>query len=75
MRPVSATVSIDAPRERVFDFLCDLSARPAFCDHFLVDYRLERLDPVGVGAAARFRLRHSGEWMDTRDRARPSGRT
>ena len=65
MRPVSATISIDAPRERVFDLLIDLSARPAFCDHFLVEYRLERLDPVGVGAAARFRLRHSGEWMDT----------
>jgi uncharacterized protein YndB with AHSA1/START domain len=65
MRPVSATVSIDAPRERVYDLLIDLSARPAFCDHFLVEYRLERLDPVGLGAAARFRLRHSGEWMDT----------
>jgi len=65
MRPVSATISIDAPRERVFDFLIDLSARPAFMDHFLADYRLERLDPVGVGASGRFRLRHSGEWMDT----------
>jgi hypothetical protein len=65
MRPVSATASIDAARDRVFDFLIDLSARPAFMDHFLADYRLERLDPVGVGAAARFRLRHSGEWMDT----------
>ena len=65
MRPVSATALIDAPRERVFDFLIDLSARPAFMDHFLSDYRLERLDPVGVGASGRFRLRHSGEWMDT----------
>ena len=65
MRPVSVSSSIDAPRERVFDLLCDLSARPAFCDHFLVDYRLERLEPAGVGAAARFRLRQSGEWMDT----------
>ncbi len=65
MRPVSATTSIDAPRERVFDLLCDLAARPAFCDHFLSEYRLERLDPVGVGAGARFRLRQSGEWMDT----------
>ena len=65
MRPVSATALIDAPRERVFDFLLDLSARPAFMDHFLTDYRLERLDPVGVGAAARFRLRHSGERMNS----------
>lgn len=65
MRPVSASVAIDAPRERVFDVVCDLSARPAFTDHFLVEYRLERIDPVGVGAAARFRLLDSGEWLDT----------
>lgn len=65
MDPVSATTAIDVPRERVYDLLCDLAARPAFCDHFLDEYRLQRLDPVGVGAAARFRLRGSNHWMDT----------
>ena len=65
MRPVSATITIDAPRERVFDLLCDLSVRPAYTDHFLAEYRLGRLDPVGVGASARFRLRESGAWLDT----------
>jgi uncharacterized protein YndB with AHSA1/START domain len=65
MDPVSATTTIDAPRERVWDLICDLGVRPAFTDHFIDEYRLERLDPVGVGAAARFRLRDSGEWMDT----------
>jgi uncharacterized protein YndB with AHSA1/START domain len=65
MRPVSAEVLIDAPREWVFDLLCDLSRRPAFTDHFLEEYRLERLDAVGVGAAARFRLDGSGAWLDT----------
>ena len=65
MRPVSAQVVIDAPRERVFDLLCDLSHRPAFTDHFLVEWRLERLEPVGVGAAARFRIEGSGAWLDT----------
>jgi uncharacterized protein YndB with AHSA1/START domain len=65
MRPVSATISIDAPRERVFDLLSDLAIRPAFTDHFLTDYRLGRVDPVGPGAAARFRLRESGAWLDT----------
>ena len=65
MRPVSASISIDAPRERVFDLICDLASRPAFTDHFLSEYRLERVDPVGVGAAARFRLHESGEWLDT----------
>jgi uncharacterized protein YndB with AHSA1/START domain len=65
MGPVSATTTIDAPRERVCDLICDLSARPAFTDHFLSEYRLERLDPVGVGAAARFRLGDSGRWLET----------
>lgn len=65
MRPVSTMITIDAPRARVFELLCDLSLRPAFTDHFLTEYRLGRLDPVGPGASARFRLRESGAWMDT----------
>jgi hypothetical protein len=65
MRPVSASASIDVPRERIFDLLIDLSARPAFTHHFISDYRLARLNPVGVGASARFRLEHEGTWVDT----------
>jgi uncharacterized protein YndB with AHSA1/START domain len=65
VRPVSATVSIDVPRERVFDLVCDLGLRPAFTDHFVTGYRLERIDAVGVGAAARFRLGSRGAWLDT----------
>lgn len=65
MRPVSATIAIDAPRDRVFELLCDLSLRPAFTDHFLSDLRLGRVDPVGPGASARFRLGEAGIWMDT----------
>jgi uncharacterized protein YndB with AHSA1/START domain len=65
MRPVSASTTIDAPRERVFDLLCDLGCRPAFTDHFLTDLRLGRVDPVGVGASARFRLGDSDVWFDT----------
>ncbi len=64
MRPVSATLTIDAPRERVFDLLCDLSIRPQFGDHLFTEFRLGRLKPVGVGASARFRLGKVG-WMDT----------
>ena len=37
----------------------------AFTDHFLTDFRLGRVDPVGPGASARFRLRDSGVWLDT----------
>ena len=65
MRPVSVTASIDVPRDRIFDVLVDLSARPAFTDHFLSELRLARVDPVGVGASARFRLEHAGVWVDT----------
>jgi len=56
MREVTVSTIISAPREDVFDFVCDLAGRPAFTDHFMDDYRLARVRPVGVGAAARFRL-------------------
>jgi uncharacterized protein YndB with AHSA1/START domain len=65
LRPISATELIDVPRERVYDLLVDLSIRPAFTDHFIGEYRLARLDPVGIGASARFRLEAGGDWMDT----------
>jgi uncharacterized protein YndB with AHSA1/START domain len=54
--PLSLKVSIDAPRERVFDFICDLGVRPSWTDHFASEYRLERIAPAGRGAAARFRV-------------------
>ena len=57
MREVTVSAVISAPREQIFDFVCDLAARPAYTDHFMRDYRLARVNPVGVGAAARFQLR------------------
>ena len=65
MGPISVTRAIDAPRDRVFDFLSDLANRPAFTDHFIGEYRLERLESSGVGAAARMRISRSGPWMET----------
>jgi uncharacterized protein YndB with AHSA1/START domain len=67
MGPVSAEIDIDAPRERVFAILADLSNRPAFCDHFQHEFRLQRIDPVGIGAAARFRVEAPffHFWMET----------
>ena len=56
MREVTVSAVISAPREDVYDFVCDLAARPSFTDHFMDDYRLARVQPVGVGAAARFKL-------------------
>jgi hypothetical protein len=54
--PISLTVSIDAPRERIFDFICDLGVRQGWIDHFASEYRLERVPAQGRGAAARFRV-------------------
>lgn len=65
MGPVSAEIAIDAPRERVFDLLADLAARPSFTDHFVRSYRLLRIEPVGVGAGARFECPRAGGWMDS----------
>jgi uncharacterized protein YndB with AHSA1/START domain len=65
MGPISVEKPIDAPRERVFEFLCDLANRPAFTDHFVRDFRLQRLESSGVGAAARFRIAEPGLWMET----------
>ena len=56
MRQVTVDTVISAPREAIFDFVADLSLRPAYCDHYLEDYRLARANPVGEGAAARFLL-------------------
>lgn len=65
MGPVSASMPIDVPRERAFEFLADLANRPAFMGRFLSDFRLERLESVGVGAAARYRVRERGLWTET----------
>jgi uncharacterized protein YndB with AHSA1/START domain len=56
MRQVSVSVLISAPREQVYDFVADLSGRPAYTDHYLKDYRLARANACGKGAAARFLL-------------------
>ncbi len=54
MGPISATTTIDAPRERVFALIADFAKRPAFTDHFLTDFHLQRIDSTGIGAASRF---------------------
>jgi uncharacterized protein YndB with AHSA1/START domain len=57
VREVTVSTVISAPREEIFDFVCDLAGRPAYTDHFMRDYRLARANPLGRGAAARFQLR------------------
>jgi uncharacterized protein YndB with AHSA1/START domain len=65
MGPVTATMPIDVPRERAFAFLADLANRPAFMGRFLEEFRLQRLESEGMGAAARFRVRERGLWMES----------
>jgi hypothetical protein len=65
--PIAASTVIDAPRERVFEFIADLANRRTFLDHMFSEFRLARLDSSGVGAAARFRSEAplNGIWMET----------
>lgn len=67
MGPLNAEVEIDAPRERVFETIGDLAARPSFTDHFLTGFHLTRLDSKGIGAGARFRVQAPlrSVWEDT----------
>jgi uncharacterized protein YndB with AHSA1/START domain len=56
MDPVTANVLIDRPREEVFDYLVDIANHPEFSDHYLKQWRLTRIDSVGRGAGARFKV-------------------
>jgi uncharacterized protein YndB with AHSA1/START domain len=56
MDPVNAHVTIDRPREEVFEYLADIANHQEFSDHYLKDWRLTRVDSYGRGAGARFRI-------------------
>jgi uncharacterized protein YndB with AHSA1/START domain len=71
VRQVTVAITISAPREQIYDFVVDLAARPAFTDHYLEDYRLARANPVGKGAAARFKLRNQYAELSIREADRP----
>ncbi len=67
MDPVTVSILIDAPRERVFEYLQDLANHSEFTDHYLHDWHLTRVDSVGRGAGARFRVAAPGNrfsWGD-----------
>jgi uncharacterized protein YndB with AHSA1/START domain len=55
--PVTVSVNIGRPREEVFAYLADIANHPEFSDHYLEQFRLTRVDSVGQGAGARFKLR------------------
>ena len=56
MDPLVTEITIARPREEVFEYLVDIANHAEFTDHFMVDWRLTREDPYGVGAGARYRL-------------------
>jgi uncharacterized protein YndB with AHSA1/START domain len=65
--PVTTTTVISAPREQVFDYLQDIANHAEFTDHYIVDWHLTRIDSVGLGAGARFRVKAPGQrfsWAD-----------
>lgn len=57
MDPVSVAVTIARPREEVFEYLADIANHAEFTDHYLVEWRLTREDPYGLGAGARYKVR------------------
>jgi uncharacterized protein YndB with AHSA1/START domain len=67
MDPLTVSILIDAPRERVFDYLQDIANHSEFTDHYLRDWHLTRENSVGRGAGARFRVAAPGNrfsWGD-----------
>jgi uncharacterized protein YndB with AHSA1/START domain len=60
MDPMTVSIVVDRPREQVFDYLQDIANHSEFTDHYLVDWRLTRIDSIGRGAGARFRLKAPG---------------
>jgi uncharacterized protein YndB with AHSA1/START domain len=60
MDPVTVSIVVDRPREQVFDYLQDIANHAEFTDHYLVDWHLTRIDSVGRGAGARFRVKAPG---------------
>jgi uncharacterized protein YndB with AHSA1/START domain len=56
MRPVTVSRTVDFPREQVFDYLSNIANHAEFSDHYMRDFRLERLDSRGVGASASYKF-------------------
>ena len=53
---MTVNVTIDRPREEIFAYLADIANHPEFSDHYLKEWHLTRIDSVGRGAGARYRV-------------------
>src|SRR4051812_40075931 len=56
MDPITASITIDRPREEVFTYLADIANHPEFMDHFMTEWWLTRIESYGRGAGARFKV-------------------
>jgi uncharacterized protein YndB with AHSA1/START domain len=56
MRALAVSRTVDAPRERVFEYLSDIANHAEFSDHYLRDFRLARVDSTGLGVSASWRM-------------------
>jgi uncharacterized protein YndB with AHSA1/START domain len=57
VEPFTVSTTIARPPEEVFAYLADIANHSEFTDHYLVDWHLTRVDSVGTGAGARFRIK------------------
>jgi hypothetical protein len=57
VEPFTVSTTIAKPRELVYEYLADIANHAEFSDHYLVDWHLTRVDPYGLGAGARFRIK------------------
>lgn len=67
MKPVSVSIEVPTSPQRVYELLEVLGNHEQFTDHFMVDWHLTRVDSVGRGAGARFRVKAPGNrfsWGD-----------
>jgi uncharacterized protein YndB with AHSA1/START domain len=55
--PFTVSTNIALPREQVFEYLADIANHAEFTDHYLVNWRLTRIESYGEGAGARFRIK------------------
>ncbi len=67
MNPIELSITIDRPREEVFDYLADIANHSEFTDHYLKEWHLTRVESSGRGAGARYRVdapRNRFSWAD-----------
>ncbi len=60
MKPITVTVEVDQPRERVFAFLDVMRNHEAFTDHMLMDWHYGGPER-GVGSVARVQTKVAGK--------------